>query len=198
MIAATLPSRAMLGEVDRKLARAGIPYALGGSGLLAVHGLVDRVRDWDLTTDSTLDRLLPVLDELAPTYVGSSGIHSDCKLVFDGGTVELIVRFAIATEGRVVRVPTLVRGTWEGIPLGSLEAWAVGYSLLGREHRADPLFTHLEREGVDPTAVQRLLREPMPQALAVRLAALRVVRRPAEASQARASASTRGGSAPDR
>jgi hypothetical protein len=165
----------MLLEVHGRLSDAGIVHSLGGSGLLAAHGLVDRVRDWDLTTDATLDRLLPVVDELRPAYVGSSGRHSDSKLVFDGGTVELIVRFALVNENRVARIPTFVRGAWEGIPLGSLEAWAVAYALMERTHRSEPMFLHLESRGADASALHRLLREPLPEPLARRLAALRRV-----------------------
>ncbi len=179
MITLSLPPRAMLLEVHRRLSGAGIVHALGGSGLLAAHGLVDRVRDWDLTTETTLDRLLPLLDDLDPVYVGSSGRHSDSKLVFDGGTVELIVRFALVCDGRVARIPTLVRGAWQGIPLASLEAWAVAYRLMDRAHRAEPLFGHLERMGADVTAIHHLLREPLPADLVRRLAALRRVTAPA-------------------
>ncbi|WP_256369283.1 hypothetical protein [Thermaerobacter sp. FW80] len=39
---------------------------LGGSGLLASLGLIDRVRDWDLVTDAPVERVMAA----APTLRG--------------------------------------------------------------------------------------------------------------------------------
>jgi hypothetical protein len=164
-----LPPFAPLREVVARLEGAGLVCALGGSGLLAALGLTETVRDWDLTTDAAIAEVLGALGTLAHEYHGSSGIHADQKLVI--GPVEVIVRFAFLTEGKVVRVPTVVTGRWRDVPLGSPEAWAVAYALMGRDAKAETLFAHLAR-GADPKALATLMAEPLPASLRDRLAAL--------------------------
>lgn len=167
-----LPPFPSLAEVHARLAARGIEYALGASALLHAHGLVDHVGDWDVNTDEGHDVLDPLFADLAPVHFGSSGIHADSKLQLYGKEVELIVRMAIIAEGRVVRIPTLPRGTWQGVPIGSLEAWAVSYALLGRAAKADLVFGHLERAGAHPPDVRRMLEEPLPNPLRAKLEAL--------------------------
>ena len=89
-----------------------------------------------------------------------------------GTTVELIVRMAIVAEGRVVRIPTLPRSEWQGFPVGSPEAWAVSYALLGRVEKSERLFRQLEAGGANADDVRRMLEEPLPEALAARLRSL--------------------------
>ena len=161
-------------EIHRRLAAAGVEHALGGSALLHAHGLEDHVGDWDINTDADHDVLEPLLHDLHPVKFGSSGIHADSKLQLYGTTVELIVRMAILAEGKVVRIPTLPRSAWQGIPVGSREAWAVSYALLGRAEKSQRLFRALEQGGAHAADVARMLEEPLPAALAARLRALPV------------------------
>jgi hypothetical protein len=173
-VSPTLPPFEPLLEVHRRLEGAGVEHALGGSALLHAHGLEDHVGDWDLNTDADHDVLEPLFRDLAPVKFGSSGIHADSKLQIHGTTVELIVRMAIVAEGRIVRIPTLPRSTWRGIPVGSPEAWAVSYALLGRTEKSERLFRALEATGAHAGDVRRMLEEPLPALLAARLAALPV------------------------
>jgi len=166
------PPLASLREVHERLARAGIEHALGASALLHAHGLIDHVGDWDINTDATHDVLDPLFEDLDPVHFGSSGIHADSKMQMFDRQVELIVRMAILADGRIVRIPTLPRSTWNGVPVGSLEAWAVSYTLLGRTEKADRIFEHLQRNGANPKDVERMLREPLPKDLAARLSGL--------------------------
>src|ERR1044072_5571194 len=143
-----LPPLEPLEHVRRRLERAGITWALGGSGLLYALGLRDSVGDWDLTTDASQDEAYSALRDLEPTRHGNSGIHADHKVGCFDDTVEVICRFAFFTETGIVRIPTLVTGTWNGLPLGSPEAWAVAYTLMigekpGRAEKAGALFEHL-------------------------------------------------------
>ena len=149
-----------------------MPHALGASGLLYAHGLADHARDWDVTVEADRVDVEPLFTDLAPRFVGSSGVHADSKLVLHGGVVELILRFAFVVPGGVVRVPTLVDGTWQGIPLGALEAWAAAYTLLGRSEKAERVFARLAQRGARPAALDAVLSEPLPKDLAARLAAL--------------------------
>ncbi len=165
----TLPPLEPLLEVHKRLERAGIAHALGASALLHAHGLEDHVGDWDINTDADHDALEPLFMDLAPVRFGSSGIHADSKLQMYGATVELIVRMAIVAEGRVVRIPTIARDAWRGVPVGSPEAWAVSYALLGRREKSERLFAWLKGSGARAEDVQRMLEEPLPAALAARL-----------------------------
>jgi hypothetical protein len=170
--AEALPPLAPLADASRRLAAAGIPHALGASGLLFAHGLSDHARDWDVTVEADRADVEPLFADLMPRFVGSSGVHADSKLVLHGGVVELILRFAFLVPGGIVRVPTLVDGTWRGIPLGALEAWAAAYTLLGRTEKAERVFARLAERGARPSALAEVLRQPLPADLAARLAAL--------------------------
>jgi hypothetical protein len=160
-------------EILGRLEAAGLPCALGGSGLLAALGLATEAHDWDLTTDAPLERLLPIARGLTHRTAGASGNHADAKLMFPDLAIEIIARFAFRVPGGVVRIPTVVTGHWRGVPLGSLEAWAVAYDLLDRPAKRDRLLSHLRARGHDPATLRRLLAEPLPAGLAARLAGLR-------------------------
>jgi hypothetical protein len=168
----TTPPFEPLLEIVARVEGAGIPCALGGSGLLAALGLTETVHDWDLTADAPLDRLLPVARGLAWTTAGPSGNHADAKLVLPALAIEVIAGFAFHVPGGVVRIPTVVAGRWRGVPLGSPEAWAVAYDLLGRPARRDLLLDHLRARGHSAATVARLLGEPLPEGIARTLAAL--------------------------
>lgn len=163
------PALGPLAVIVGRLEGAGITVAIGGSGLLAALGLTDTVRDWDLTTDAGLDPVLAALAGERVEHQGSDELHADQKLMLAGGTIEVILGFAFHTGRGVVRIPTLVTGRWEGLPLGSPEAWAVAYHLLGRHEKSETLWRALGSRGADRAAVTRMLREPLPPALATRL-----------------------------
>lgn len=154
----------------------GLTVALGGSGLLAAHGLVRQVRDWDLTTDAPGELVEPLLEGL--DYIDGTDpvkFRTERRLVIRaGGTeVDLMCRFAVPGEQGTCHIPTLVTGTWQGLPLASLEAWAVAYWMMGRWPKAELVLGHLAAAGVDPARLERVLAEPLPPDLQRRLAALR-------------------------
>ena len=167
-----LPPLGPLEEVHRRLDRAGIEHALGASALLHSLGLEDHVGDWDINTEAGHDVLGPLFADLDAVKFGSSGIHADSKIQLFGANVEVIVRMAIIAEGKVVRIPTLPRGEWRGVPVGSPEAWAVSYALLGRAEKSERLFAWLAQHGARGEDVARMLEEPLPPALAAKLEAL--------------------------
>ena len=171
-IPATPPLEPLL-EIIARLQRESIVCALGGSGLLAALGLAGTVRDWDLTAEAPLERLLPIAHGMRHETAGSDALHADAKLMFPDLMVEVIAQFAFHAPRGVVRIPTVVTGHWRGVPLGSLEAWAVAYDLLDRPAKRDRLLSHLRARGHDPATLRRLLAEPLPAGLAARLAGLR-------------------------
>jgi len=166
------PPLAPLQTLVDRMERAGVRVALGGSGLLAAHGLADTVRDWDLTTDAAVDQVIAVLEGGTFDHTGQDALHADQKLTLADGTIEVIVGFAFHTPRGVVRIATREQGRWNGIPLGSPEAWAIAYHLLGREAKAEALWRMLVERGADPGAIAALLREPLAPELAARLRAL--------------------------
>jgi len=169
-----------------RLERAGIPHALGASGLCAALDLIERVNDWDVTCETDLVTLEALFADEPGRSFGNFGCHADHKLNLRDGEIELIARFAFFVEGRVVRIPTRVTRRWRGVPVGSPEAWAVAYALMGaydeeadrerRRARAELLFAWIERHGAHADVVRELLAQPLPAGLAARLAALPVAR----------------------
>ena len=169
------PLRALLSRLERER----LPHALGGSGLLAALGLVDQVNDWDVTVDAAIATLDALFADVPHERFGNGGGHADHKLTFRESRVELIARFAFFTPDGIVRIPTVVTGDWQGVPLGSPSGWAAAYALLGeienddrRRERAASLFGWLERHGADAAGVRALLAEPLPPALRERIAGL--------------------------
>ena len=166
------PPSGPLIDVVRRLEGAGVVAALGGSGLLGALSLATEARDWDLTTDSTLDEVAANLEGMALERLGPSGIHADHKLRIAGGVVEVICGFAIRSEAGVVRIPTVVSARAESLPLGSPESWAVAYALLGRAEKSERLMRWLAAHGADAGILARLAAEPLPGPLAARLRSL--------------------------
>jgi hypothetical protein len=125
------------------LESAGLEVALGGSGLLAAHGLVDRVNDWDLTTDAPVDEVLAalVLAEL-PVFAAHDGAPDEAPFASEAlfnlpGKVNLIVAFGLMSDdGDRIALPTRVSGRWNDLPLGDLATWQQAYTLLGHRDRA--------------------------------------------------------------
>ena len=125
------------------LEAAGLEVALGGSGLLAAHGMVGEVRDWDLTTDASFDEVLEALAiGEVPVFAARDGApdeapHASHALLALAGRVDLIIGFAILDEhGNRISLPTRITGRWNDLPLGDLTVWEKAYTLLGRPDRA--------------------------------------------------------------
>lgn len=174
------PRFALLRSAIECLERAGVPVALGGSGLLAALGLADRVRDWDLTTDAKAEAVTAALSggpfavsgAVSGTLSGHDALHADHKLAFADGALEIILGFAFFTPAGVVRIPSRVHERRGGLPLASPEGWAVAYHLLGREEKSRLLFQYLESRGAEPEVRAELLAQPLSSGIRARLAAL--------------------------
>lgn len=112
--------------------------ALGGSGLLAALGLTGHVRDWDVTTDAgphaVQDALAAAGIPCTPQPSGDGPYATRAKLRVDGGDndIDLIVGFAIRTQGGIHHLPVRVTGHWRGLPLADPAVWAHAYHLIGR------------------------------------------------------------------
>ncbi|HYF92771.1 MAG TPA: hypothetical protein VD969_11060 [Symbiobacteriaceae bacterium] len=161
-----IPPLGPLHKVYYTFKSAGVEVALGGSGLLYSLGLIDTVRDWDLTTDATTDHVMAALGALpwaqAPT--GDQAYATACRLHItpDGADIDLMAGFAIRCESGVVRLPTIVCGALEGVPVGSPEVWAVAYWLMGRHPKADLLNAYIRRQGFRSEIQAIMLAQPLP------------------------------------
>lgn len=151
-----LPPLEPLRVVTSRLDAAGIEWAVGGSGLLAALGLVDRVNDWDVQVESNAEPLQFLFATLPHSFHGHGGCHADWKLSFDEQRTEVIPRFAFfvpreavtgfsvpdgtsgsgaspaASAPLVARIRMQVSGHWRGLPIASPEGWACAYWLMGR------------------------------------------------------------------
>ena len=179
---AVLPPREGLNGITARLDEAGIPWAMGGSTLLAALGLVDRVNDWDVQLMHEPEPLRFLFGTVPHTFHGQGGCHADWKLTFESERTELIGAFALFAPYGVVRIPLHRTRVWNGLPIASPEGWACAYWLMGRydDHeqrarraqRAERLLVWLELHGADVARVQELLAEPLPPDLATRLRSL--------------------------
>lgn len=179
VVRAPHPPLRLLQAAGERLDRAGIEWGLGGSGLLFALGLGDHVGDWDLQTDASPEDCERACVDLPNERWDHNGCHADHKLVLWGGEAEIVIRFAFATPRGVVRLPLVPSGRWHGVPLASPEAWAAAYALLAelegpisRADKSERLLEHLRRHGADRATLDRLQTQPLPLALAARLAAL--------------------------
>ena len=121
--------------VSGRLAAVGVVHSLGGSGLRRALGEPCEVRDWDLTTDADTDlvhRALVGLDHRWLPPVDPWVSEAAWSVVLPGASVDVIVRFAVRSGDVVHRVPTVVTGTWEGVPTGDRERWADAMARIGR------------------------------------------------------------------
>ena len=150
------------------LLTSNVKFALGGSALLAHYGLADSVADWDITTDepeSVLRQVLKPYNYSLGSKKMEYATKFNYKIQLESDTVDLMGSFAFRTELGICHIPTVVCGNWNNIPLGSLEAWAVAYRLLGRDKRADDIFSYFQKSGSKRDIILKLLEQPLPHVL---------------------------------
>ncbi|WP_456278431.1 hypothetical protein [Bacillus sp. AK128] len=158
-------STTTLQKITDKLEQHQINYALGGSGLLYSLGLGNRVGDWDLTTDASLEEVTDALYPLPYNLIscGDYPFGTKFKLLFDTNPeIEIIGGFSIYHEDKLCTLPTIQAFRWKEIYVNSPVVWYVGYMLMGRIVKANLLKTYLINHGADHEAVRILLREPLP------------------------------------
>ena len=109
-------------------------------GLLAAHGLVDEVRDGDLTTDAPSPLVRAVLDGWPWRDAAvRDGIYATRdRFVVDAADheIDVLVGFAVHDGAHRVDFPVRVTGEGNGLPLADPAVWARAYRLIGRPGRA--------------------------------------------------------------
>ncbi|QYR19216.1 hypothetical protein KZ483_14770 [Paenibacillus sp. sptzw28] len=161
------PEIKKLAVVIEKLEHCGIPYSLGGSGLLYSFGLTNMVRDWDVMTEAPKDSVLNALQnfEVKEIISGDFPFGTEYKLLIhnDNPQVELMGRFSIYGSKGLCRIPSIPVFRWNGIQVGSPEAWYVAYALMNRKEKADLLLSYLKTVGANKGLLKILMKEPLPE-----------------------------------
>lgn len=171
--------------VVQALQSSGLRPTLGGSGLLHAYGLINAVRDWDVLVDTDVAAVQTALDEAGLLWTdaadrsGRYATSARLLLTMGDAEIDLMVEFAIWPEGAShdgppVRIPSIPSGTWNGIPLGSLEAWLAAYRLMRRPNKPDRIHEYLATSGVNHDHLERMLAEPLPEHMRRELMDLRL------------------------
>lgn len=127
------------------LERAGVRGVVGGSAVLAAHGAVDAVRDWDVVVDADPAEVEAALARLAAPVSRVTGddarFATEALFVVDAGdhAIDVMVRFRIRDGDDVVEIPARRGSVWRGLPIARAEDWIVAYRAMGRFERADAL-----------------------------------------------------------
>jgi tRNA-Thr(GGU) m(6)t(6)A37 methyltransferase TsaA len=145
---------------------AGVPYQLGGGGLLFALGLVDGVGDLDLQFPADgRDRVAAVVERLSgvpPEFTGPApGPFASawrCRHRIGSQELDLVGGQALRLDGREGRLPVAPEGEWEvggaAVPLAPIEQCWMVYRAAGKPGRA----ALLEREA-GRRAVEHFLRQ---------------------------------------
>lgn len=136
----------------------GIDYTLGGSGLMYSLNLIDKVNDWDITTDSPQEEIIQALDNFEWVQVpsGDYPFASKYRIHIPKQNIDIIGKLAMFTDKGICELPSIVSSLWNDIKVGSPEIWFVAYILMGRDRKANLLYNYLERNGADDQALKRL------------------------------------------
>lgn len=155
-----------LAVVVEKLERHKIGYTLGGSGLLCSLGLADKVGDWDVMTEAPKGDVLAALQDFEVHEItsGDYPFASEYKLIVRSTSpqVEIIGRFSIYCDAGLCHIPSIPLARWNGIQVGSPEAWYVAYALMSRKEKADMLLAHMKQTEFRESIVRQLMQEPLP------------------------------------
>lgn len=162
----------LLCEITNAMDNQGIPYALGGNGLLHALGLSETVQDWDLTVECPVDEVAQAVErhgaesrtmQLKPSEDSAFASEFRMAISDEECKIDLFGNFAIRTEYGTCHLPATPTSEWEGIQLGSPEVWAVAYMLMNREDKANRLLSYLRTHCANSNTIRLLLDEPLPQ-----------------------------------
>lgn len=134
-------------RIVAELEARGLPVAVGGSAVLAAQGLIDRVRDWDVTCEGEPEQVAALLDGLGLTWSApaSAGrpFATRARYVVDAGDheIDVLVGFAGWAGDRVEAFPVRPVSSWLGLPIADPRVWARAYRLIDRPERASQLET---------------------------------------------------------
>lgn len=152
-------------RITDELKEFGIPYALGGSGLLHALGLVEQVNDWDLLVECPKDKLLKVIQGYScqEQKSGDGLFASEYRIQVVPLSIDFIGYFALRSTKGIVRLPLEQEkwNTWHGIPLSTPETWYVAYKMMGREPKAELVYNYLKHTDRNQEMIMAFVRNEM-------------------------------------
>ncbi|MCH1939938.1 nucleotidyltransferase domain-containing protein [Holdemania massiliensis] len=141
----------VLARIARLLNEEEILWAVGGSALLYLKGIVSDFHDLDLMIDEHAEKqvrnLLAKIGTLH-SATSSAQFHSRCFMEWtvDGAEIDIIGGLVIESEGHAYAFPLkpeeiedYIQLEGEIIPLHSLTCWEQYYTLMGRTEKAEIL-----------------------------------------------------------
>ena len=139
-MSANTPSLSVLQLVSQRFATHHIEHALGGSGLLYVFGLIENVKDWDITVESPVEDVIRALGDLDYEKIpNNEQFKSDylIKVVHGQTEIDIIGNFRILREdGFLHRVPVKISRKWNDIPVADPYEWMIAYKHMKRDAKA--------------------------------------------------------------
>ncbi|OCT12946.1 hypothetical protein A8709_21735 [Paenibacillus pectinilyticus] len=163
-------------DVTEKFDKFGITYSLGGSGLLLSLGLTNSINDWDVMVEAPKDHVLKALTpfNIEEKPCGDYPFGTAYKLLVHNQRpqVEILGGFSINSPMGLCKIPSIPSVIWNGIHIGSPEAWYVAYALMNRKEKADVLLSYLKNVGANAETIQLLLNEPLPDEMLEEISSL--------------------------
>lgn len=150
----------VLAKIAAELEREKVDWALGGSAMLYLRGIVETFHDFDLMiAEADAQKAARILDGLGMRQQSAPGAKYRTAMFREyrigGVDVDMIAGFAIATEDgglydcslkkESVREARVLEGV--RIPLDSAEAWERYYRLMGREAKAETIRAARAKDG---------------------------------------------------
>ncbi|BFT71831.1 hypothetical protein [Paenibacillus sp. P36] len=152
-------------RITDKLTELGIPYALGGSGLLHALGLVEQMNDWDLLVECPKEKLTEAIQGYSwqEQTSGEGLFASEYRIQVVPLSIDFIGYFAMRSMKGIVKLPLGKRegSSWQGIPLSAPETWYVAYKMMGREPKAELLYNYLKNKDRNEEIITELARNEM-------------------------------------
>nr|BDT28919.1 hypothetical protein BHI3_23850 [Bacteriovorax sp. HI3] len=144
-----IPSLSILKLLSQRFIDHKIKHALGGSGLLYSLGLIENVKDWDITVESPLEDVIKVLGDLSYEKIPHNDqFKSDylIKVIHEQTEIDIIGNFRVVREdGFLHKVPVKISGKWNDIPVADPYEWMLAYKYMQRGTKALLLENYLKK-----------------------------------------------------
>lgn len=144
-------------KIARIFNEKGYTWAIGGSCMMYLHGIVDSFQDIDIMVsmadaESSKQELLKLglLEKSTPGIYATKHFY---EFVIDNVDIDVMAGFAIIKDNvpydcsfvkENIDMIKVIDGV--DIPLESLEKWAIYYHLMGRDNKANLIKTYMKNK----------------------------------------------------